>query len=344
VDIILDRSLPVTIAAQIQGQIEYGVAFGTIPSGSRLPSVRALAERLEVSPVTIAHVYKALSDRGVLVTRSGSGTFVRDDAIVGDAVAKRLGAVRGMVDTLIQTAQSHGISRSELQRIIAERLGTASSPERAVRLAFVGNFPEATREYVQALHPYVEEFLAPNDAITALTIGQLRSSAAARAQLRAADVTITLAHRLPEVRGFLSADARVIVLDFIPSESTRTALAELPAGTRVGLVSTYAEFLTPLKLKVTAFAPHVEVTRAAVIDSPHLIDLALFSEVVVFTTGADDVVRRLPEHVRRIEFRYAPDPRSVRDSLVGLLRALRPAEAQRAAAPHGGRTLIESGG
>ena len=325
VDIIVDKSLPVTIAAQVQGQIEYGVAFGTIPPGSRLPSVRALAEQLGVSPVTIGLVYRALGDRGVLVTRAGSGTFVRDDAILGDQVAQRLKTIRGMVDNLIRTATSFGISRAELQRLIAAQLDATDASGRTMRLAFVGNFPEATRDYVRALHPYVHGFLAPGDTITALTMDDLSSSAAAIRTLRAADVTITLAHRLHEVRRYLPPDARTTVLDFIPSETTRTALAELPPGTRIGLVSTYGEFLTPLKLKVTAFAPHVEVTRAAVIDSPHVDDVAHYSDVVIFTTGADDVVRRLPTHVRRIEFRYAPDPRSVRTALVDLLVALRAA-------------------
>jgi DNA-binding transcriptional regulator YhcF (GntR family) len=323
VEIIVDRSLPVTIAAQVQGQIEYGVAFGTIAPGSRLPSVRELAQRLEVSPVTISHVYKALSERGVLLTKQGSGTFVREDVVLGDAVAQRLLTITNMVDNLVQNATSLGISRAELKRIVGMHLDAGGGDERALRLAFVGNFPEATRDYVRELDPYVQRFLAPGDGIIALTIDDLRTSPAAVATLQAADVTITLAHRIPEVRRYLAPDARITVLDFIPSASTRTALAELPPGTRVGLVSTYAEFLTPLKLRVIAFAPHVEVTRAAVVDAPNLDDVARFSDVVVFTTGSDAVVRRLPPSVPRIEFRYAPDPTSVHEALVRLLEALR---------------------
>ncbi len=322
-EIVVDRSLPVTIAAQVQGQIEYGVAFGTIEPGSKLPSVRELAQRLEVSPVTVSHVYKALRERGVLEAKSGSGTFVRDDAVLGDAVAHRLLAIRAMIDNLVQTATSYGITRAELKRLVGVHLDAGAIGGRALRLAFVGNFAEATRDYVRELTPYVAGYLGPGETIAALTIDDLRTSAAAVTMLRAADVTITLAHRIPEVRRHLPPDARITVLDFIPSESTRTALAELTPGTRVGLVSTYAEFLTPLKQRVVSFAPHVEVTRAATVDAPNLDDIAQFSDVVVFTTGADDVVRRLPAHVRRIEFRYAPDPRSVQEGLVRLLEVLR---------------------
>lgn len=325
-EIVVDRSLPVTIAAQLQGQIEYGVAFGTMAPGSKLPSVRELAQRLEVSPVTVSHVYRALRERGVLVALPGSGTFVREDAVVGDTVAHRLLTIRSMVDNLVQTATSYGITRAELKRLVGMHLDSAAIPGRALRLAFVGNFAEATRDYVRELTPFLAGYLEPGAAVAALTIDELRSSPASVTTLRAADVTITLAHRFPEVRRYLAPDARVTVLDFIPSESTRTALAELTPGTRVGLVSTYAEFLTPLKQRVMAFAPHVEVTRAAVVDAPHLDDVARFSDVVVYTTGADDVVRRLPAHVRRIEFRYAPDPRSVREGLLRLLDVLRAAD------------------
>jgi DNA-binding transcriptional regulator YhcF (GntR family) len=348
VEIIVDRSLPVTIAAQVQGQIEYGVAFGTIAPGSRLPSVRDLAQRLDVSPVTISHVYKALSERGVLLTKPGSGTYVREDPVLGDGLAQRLLTLRTMVDSLVQSAISYGISRAELKRIVGMHLDASQVDARPLRLVFVGNFPEATRDYVRALNPYVESFLAPGDTIMALTIDELRRSPAAVAALHSADVTITLAHRIPEVRRYVAEDARITVLDFIPSESTRTALAELAPGTRVGLVSTYPQFLTPLKLRVVAFAPHVEVANAIVADAPTLDELVESSDVVVFTTGADKVVRRLPQHLHRIEFRYVPDPRSVQVSLVALLEALRaPGGALQhttvPARPEGGDQLHDDG-
>jgi DNA-binding transcriptional MocR family regulator len=48
----------------------------TLEPGARLPSVREIVERHQVSPVTVGKVVARLSAAGVLVTRPGSGTFV----------------------------------------------------------------------------------------------------------------------------------------------------------------------------------------------------------------------------------------------------------------------------
>lgn len=48
----------------------------SLEPGARLPSVREIVERHQVSPVTVGKVVARLSDAGLLVTRPGSGTFV----------------------------------------------------------------------------------------------------------------------------------------------------------------------------------------------------------------------------------------------------------------------------
>ena len=74
----LDRNLPIALTDQIKGQITYAVSIGLLPAGGRLASVRALAEELQVAPMTIAHAYRELAAEGVILTRPGAGTFVAD--------------------------------------------------------------------------------------------------------------------------------------------------------------------------------------------------------------------------------------------------------------------------
>ena len=318
-DIFVDRTLPITIAAQLQGQIEYGVAFGSIAPGSKLPSVRDLAEKLDVSPVTVAHAYKALRERGILITRRGAGTYVDDRTVLSDQSAKRLLAIHRLIDQLLHTADTYGIGRMELKRLINLRLDPNTPGRARLKIVFVGNFLDATRVYVAELKPY----LNPDDEIVGITLDQVHRSPDARALLAQADITIALAHRIPDVRSYLDLDARIAVLDFMPSEATRTALAELSPNVRVGLISTYAEFLGLLKRMVLSFAPHLNVVNAAVLGSPQVGNVANFSDVVVYTTGADEVLRDVPLHATLIEFRYTPDPRSIEQDLLPLLHTLR---------------------
>jgi DNA-binding transcriptional MocR family regulator len=61
---------------EIATSIEQGIREGQLPPGSRLPTVRALAEQLSVSPTTVAAAYRDLGFRGLLSAAGRLGTTV----------------------------------------------------------------------------------------------------------------------------------------------------------------------------------------------------------------------------------------------------------------------------
>ena len=56
--------------------VESGVLSGALRPGDTVPSVRALARELGLSPTTVASAYRDLRQRGVLVSRDRSRTYV----------------------------------------------------------------------------------------------------------------------------------------------------------------------------------------------------------------------------------------------------------------------------
>src|SRR5688500_6705445 len=56
--------------------VESAIARGELPSGSRLPPERELAQRLSISRTTVVSAYRELESRGLLRGYVGRGTFV----------------------------------------------------------------------------------------------------------------------------------------------------------------------------------------------------------------------------------------------------------------------------
>ena len=61
---------------QLKAQIVEAVDRGALTTGTRLPTVRKLAEEVGISTATAAKVYRELEEAGVLEGRGRAGTFV----------------------------------------------------------------------------------------------------------------------------------------------------------------------------------------------------------------------------------------------------------------------------
>jgi DNA-binding transcriptional regulator YhcF (GntR family) len=72
----VDRSSATPPYEQIVAQVHRAVERGTLAPGTRLPTVRALAERTGLVPNTVAKAYRELEAAGVLEGRGRAGTFV----------------------------------------------------------------------------------------------------------------------------------------------------------------------------------------------------------------------------------------------------------------------------
>jgi len=84
------------IYVQIGVRVKEQLARGDLVPGEKLPSARDLAALLSVNPNTVAHAYERLEADGVIETKRGLGTFIREDAPVAgtkketlDAAARR---------------------------------------------------------------------------------------------------------------------------------------------------------------------------------------------------------------------------------------------------------------
>ncbi|MGB3646448.1 MAG: PLP-dependent aminotransferase family protein [Mesorhizobium sp.] len=76
----IDKSAQESLQGQIRRQIAIAIADGKLPIDQRLPSIRALADELQVSLNTVALAYATLRDDGFLVSQDRSGFLVNPEA------------------------------------------------------------------------------------------------------------------------------------------------------------------------------------------------------------------------------------------------------------------------
>lgn len=312
----LDRALPVPVGVQLRGLLEYGIALGELPVGQRLPSVRALAQRMGIAPMTVASVYAELRSSGLLEGRQGAGTFVADRGGQDRGRMMGLRRIQRKIDALLTEAEALGLAPNDVAAQLNARLARGrGAAARPLALVMVGLFPDATQVYADCIAAQIN----PQDRITATTIAELRAGVPP-AEI---DVVVTLANRRAEVEALFPPGTPVIGISFIPSEETRAGLAALDPGTRLAIVSMFPEFLALMKPGVLRFTPHVTDVEVGIFHDPDLDALLARCDVLVYATGAESLLARLPPGRRALEYRHVPDPNAIRAELLPAVERVR---------------------
>ncbi len=117
-DIQIDFSSRVALHQQIVDQVRHGIATGKLKSGDRLPTVRALAQRLGVNVNTAAKAYAELERLGVITAAVGRGSFVAGTAS-GNLDAFREDRLRDLLGKAVLEALSLGYSLEQIEGALA---------------------------------------------------------------------------------------------------------------------------------------------------------------------------------------------------------------------------------
>ena len=112
----------IPVYRQIINQASAGVAAGTFKPGDQLPTIRALSERLNVNPNTVAKAYRELELKGIIVSERGSGSFIQaQPASLAPGAREKKARLKNLYHRLLADAASSGLSESELLSFIREK-------------------------------------------------------------------------------------------------------------------------------------------------------------------------------------------------------------------------------
>jgi GntR family transcriptional regulator len=121
---------PVPLFEQIVAHVTFAVAAGAYEPGSRIPSVRDLAQQLLVHPNTVAKAFQLLEERGVVMPRRGLGMEVTADG-PDLCRSQRRRIIRSRIRQALRDAVASQLPADEVRRLVEEELRHASHASRA---------------------------------------------------------------------------------------------------------------------------------------------------------------------------------------------------------------------
>ncbi len=118
-EIVIDLESSEAIFSQLIRQIKEAVSKGNLKSGDPLPSIRQLANDLDVNNKTIAKAYKLLERDQIIQARGYRGSFIHPNA--KEHCDIDLGAwVKERLTDVIDELKSEGVTNSEIRIAFSE--------------------------------------------------------------------------------------------------------------------------------------------------------------------------------------------------------------------------------
>ncbi len=115
--ILISNTSDSPLYQQIKDQIKDAILKGELAAGDALPSIRAFANDIKVSVLTVRRVYDDLEQEGFVTSQVGIGTFVSAGNVELLRDSRRRVVEEKMQD-MIKTAKSLGIGKEELSQMM----------------------------------------------------------------------------------------------------------------------------------------------------------------------------------------------------------------------------------
>ncbi|MBE0712721.1 MAG: GntR family transcriptional regulator [Candidatus Aminicenantes bacterium] len=115
--VIVSNSSPDPIYEQVTRQIKTQIISGELKEGESLPSIRRLAQDLQISVITTKRAYEELEKEGFVDTVEGKGSFVamQNKELLRE---KKMKIVEEKMAEAVEEARLLGITRAELEEML----------------------------------------------------------------------------------------------------------------------------------------------------------------------------------------------------------------------------------
>lgn len=127
--IIIDIEAATPLFTQLITQIKQAVVNGDIAPGDSLPSIRQLANDLDINNKTVAKAYQLLERDSVIKSKGYRGSFIHPEAEVNSTVDLTKWVEKTLVKTITEFKHA-GVTDSEIRIAFANILKQNNSGEK----------------------------------------------------------------------------------------------------------------------------------------------------------------------------------------------------------------------
>ena len=282
----VDAHSPIPIRWQLTEQLKHVIDGGGVPREQALPSIRELAGFLGINPNTVARAIEDLKRTGYVEARRGRGVFVAPTPPTRPAPTLREDFLN---DTVIRAA-ALGMTPDD---VAVGVLSVASVGLAALRGAAEVLLVECSEPELDFFGRELQAHLPIR--VVKVLLKDLVTTVRRRPGPNAWAAAVTSFGHLPEVERRLEGlGVPVVALLAEVHLETLHRLAQLPAGTRVGVVSAGRETAHNLEHSIAnAALPNIARVEVAPAEGPALGRLARRVDAIVCSTAAAKRVQGL---------------------------------------------------
>jgi DNA-binding transcriptional regulator YhcF (GntR family) len=282
----IDGHSPIPIRRQLTEQLIRVIEGGGVPRDEALPSIRELAGFLGVNPNTVARVIDDLKRSGYVEAHRGRGVFVAPAPPVRSFAHLR----EAFLQETVMRAAALGMTVDELSVGVLSLAGIRPAAVRgSVDVLLVECSPPELDFFAQQLEAHLPV------RVDKVLLAELTAATRRQPQTGAWRAAVTSFCHLPQVQRLLKGKG-VPVIALLPEAHLETLqrLAQLPSGTRVGVVSTSDETAHNLEHSIAnAGLPNIALVGVCPAEGTELGRLVRRVDVIVCSSGAAERVRAL---------------------------------------------------
>ncbi len=291
ISIIKESSVP--IRDQLIEQIGLQIASGTLKGKEKLPSIRALAQRLGIHYSTVTAAYNHLADVGLLDVRQGSGVRVAGKAAPEHSNDK-IDLDELFKDFLARISEC-GYSRADLNKCL-EQITKRQPVKRILAVDRNQDFHELLLKELKPHFPIPVETCTVEEVL-------------ANPHVMDDALVVTSLYHLFSFQQVVPDPTRLVACNIEPGRPELDSINDLPKGSLVLLVSGSQTMLNmATKLLAATRGDEVAVRSVLTSDQKELTYMLKHSNLVICDSSSESTVLPIAGKTRVLVFRlYAPN-------------------------------------